>query len=74
MRPRVGILSMESFYEYREKEMEKLDYRRKVAAGEWNFDHPRAFDFQRMELTLRKLLRRDADVQIPEYDLKTHSM
>lgn len=80
VRQRVSILSMESFYHDGDgtgavnDDAARARRAELVRAGDWNFDHPRAFDFDRMEETLRKLLRRDGTVSIPTYDLQTRSM
>jgi uridine kinase len=40
--------------------------------GNFNFDHPSAFDFNEVEACLRKLLAGN-DVEIPLYDFKSCS-
>ena len=63
----VVILSQDSFYRSlnaQEKEM--------VAAKEYNFDHPDAFDRASMMDCIEKL-KRGEEVDVPVYDFKTHS-
>lgn len=64
---RVVMLSQDSFYK-------KLDSKEKKLAnkGEYNFDHPDAFDTKLLSVTLKAILE-SKPVQVPKYDFKTHS-
>ena len=57
---------MDSFY--RSLSGEAIE---KCARGEYNFDHPDAFDFTLLLETLNKL-KNGKCVEIPIYDFKTH--
>jgi uridine kinase len=63
-RRRIGVIAMESFYR-----VLSVAERESVNAGEFNFDHPGAFEFPLLEQTLRDL-RDGKNVKIPRYDLK----
>merc|ERR1712131_394219 len=63
----VAILSQDSFY--RELTPEQ---KAKALKGQYNFDHPDAFDNELVMKTLRKIIQGET-VQIPVYDFVTHS-
>lgn len=63
----VAILSQDSFY--RELTPEQ---KAKALKGQFNFDHPDAFDNELIMQTLRLILQ-GKTVQIPVYDFVTHS-
>ena len=60
----VAVLNLESFY----REQTDAD-RTQVDEGEFNFDHPDAFDFKRLETTLDQLAQGEA-VDVPIYDFR----
>lgn len=62
----VVLLSQDSFYRNLDPEEKKLAFK-----GEYNFDHPDAFDF---DLTIQTLkdIQASRIVQIPTYDFKSH--
>lgn len=64
----VAIMSQDIFYvELNQTQMEQAHQ------GNFNFDHPNAFDFDLFEEILRKLADGDGTVQVPTYSYKTHS-
>ncbi|KHJ77657.1 hypothetical protein OESDEN_22723, partial [Oesophagostomum dentatum] len=63
----VITIPMESFY----KELDD-EQRAKAAIGEYDFDHPSAFDFEKMTHTI-SLLEQGEAVNIPKYDFMTGS-
>jgi uridine kinase len=63
----VVILSQDSFYKSLNAEQKQM-----VAAKEYNFDHPDAFDRQGM-MECIEALRKGDEVDVPVYDFKTHS-
>uniref|UniRef100_A0A7N8XAI4 uridine/cytidine kinase n=1 Tax=Mastacembelus armatus TaxID=205130 RepID=A0A7N8XAI4_9TELE len=63
----VAILSQDSFYKVLTPEQKA-----KAQKGQFNFDHPDAFDSELIMQTLRQILQGKA-VQIPVYDFVTHS-
>ena len=62
----VVLLSQDSFYRNLDPEEKKLAFK-----GEYNFDHPDAFDFDYTIQTLKDILA-SRIVQIPTYDFKSH--
>jgi len=63
----VSLLSMDSFYrEYTVEEKEM------IAEGNYNFDHPDAFDFDLLVETLQRL-KEGKSIEVPIYNFKTHS-
>lgn len=65
--PWVTLLSMDSFYKVlNEKQHEIAD------RNEYNFDHPDAFDFDLLILTLQRL-KEGRKVEVPIYNFVTHS-
>lgn len=66
-RGRVSVVSQDSFY----KDLTE-DEQESAHAGEYNFDHPDAFDTDLMKTTLENILD-CRTVNIPVYDFKTHS-
>uniref|UniRef100_A0A8C4QAH6 Uridine-cytidine kinase n=1 Tax=Eptatretus burgeri TaxID=7764 RepID=A0A8C4QAH6_EPTBU len=65
--PWVVLLSMDSFYKVLNPEEQQM-----AALNEYNFDHPDAFDFELIILTLQKL-KRGKSVKVPVYDFTTHA-
>ncbi|XP_070701760.1 uridine-cytidine kinase 2-B [Pempheris klunzingeri] len=63
----VAILSQDSFYKVLTPEQKA-----KALKGQFNFDHPDAFDNELILETLREILQ-GKTVQIPVYDFVTHS-
>ncbi|KAK5616152.1 Uridine-cytidine kinase 2-B [Crenichthys baileyi] len=63
----VAILSQDSFYKVLTPEQKA-----KALKGQFNFDHPDAFDNELIMETLRQILQGET-VQIPVYDFVTHS-
>ncbi|XP_054621486.1 uridine-cytidine kinase 2-B [Dunckerocampus dactyliophorus] len=63
----VAILSQDSFYK-----VLTPDQKAKALKGQYNFDHPDAFDNELIMQTLRQILQ-GKTVQIPVYDFVTHS-
>uniref|UniRef100_A0A8D3C9C4 uridine/cytidine kinase n=1 Tax=Scophthalmus maximus TaxID=52904 RepID=A0A8D3C9C4_SCOMX len=63
----VVILSQDSFYKVLTPEQKA-----KALKGQFNFDHPDAFDSELIMQTLRQILQ-GKTVQIPVYDFVTHS-
>ncbi|XP_047445183.1 uridine-cytidine kinase 2-B isoform X2 [Mugil cephalus] len=63
----VAILSQDSFYKVLTPEQKA-----KALKGQFNFDHPDAFDSELIMQTLRQILEGET-VQIPVYDFVTHS-
>uniref|UniRef100_A0A3Q2YP76 Uridine-cytidine kinase n=2 Tax=Hippocampus comes TaxID=109280 RepID=A0A3Q2YP76_HIPCM len=63
----VAILSQDSFYK-----VLTPDQKAKALKGQFNFDHPDAFDNELIMHTLREILQ-GKTVQIPVYDFVTHS-
>ncbi|KAM4556984.1 uridine-cytidine kinase 2-B [Fundulus diaphanus] len=64
---RVAVLSQDSFY----KELTP-EQKAKALKGQFNFDHPDAFDNALIMQTLRQILQGET-IQIPVYDFVTHS-
>jgi len=64
---RVAIISQDSFYNILNDEEKRLAHN-----GNYNFDHPAAFDWKLLESTLRDIAVGKA-VKIPDYDFVTHS-
>jgi len=62
----VVLLSQDSFYRNLDPEEKKLAFK-----GEYNFDHPDAFDFDLTVQTLKDI-QASRIVQIPTYDFKSH--
>lgn len=58
----IAVLSMDSFYRSLTAEEQV-----RVQRGEYSFDHPQAFDFERLEAVLHKLINHGS-VEIPVYD------
>lgn len=56
------IISLDSFYK---------SLPEGVSSSEYNFDHPNAFDIERLIFVLTEL-RNNRSVEIPEYDFVTH--
>jgi uridine kinase len=67
---RVCVVSQDSFYRALTEEEKEL-----ANAGDYNFDHPDAFDWECLRATVEKMLAaRPGDVvEIPVYDFATHS-
>lgn len=65
--PWAVILSQDSFY--KDLNGENLE---RAHRGDYNFDHPDAFDYQLMVDTLKKL-KQGENVEVPIYDFVTHS-
>lgn len=63
----VVILSQDSFYKVLTPEQKA-----KALKGQFNFDHPDAFDNELILKTLTEIMK-GSTVQIPEYDFVTHS-
>lgn len=65
--PWVTLLSMDSFYKVlNEKQHEIAD------RNEYNFDHPDAFDFELLWVTLQRL-KEGRKVEVPIYNFLSHS-
>lgn len=64
----VAIMSQDIFY----VELDKVQLEQ-AHQGNFNFDHPNAFDFDLFEEILSKLARGDRVVQVPTYSYVTHS-
>lgn len=65
--PWVVIISLDSFYKALSQEQHEAAQR-----GEYNFDHPDAFEWDLAYKTLKKL-KEGRNVKIPVYDFTTHS-
>lgn len=65
---RVVVISQDSFY----RKLDDTD-RALVAAGNFNFDHPEAFDLPKMVKTLYDILNGRL-VKVPVYDYKNNEM
>ncbi|XP_012672959.1 uridine-cytidine kinase 2-B [Clupea harengus] len=63
----VAMLSQDSFY----KELTP-EQKAKALKGQFNFDHPDAFDYELIKKTLHDIIQ-GKTVQIPVYDFITHS-
>ena len=63
----VTLLSLDSFYRVLNEEERKL-----CKEGEYNFDHPNAFDWDLLVETLKKL-KEGKRVEVPIYNFVTHS-
>ncbi|XP_048832632.1 uridine-cytidine kinase 2-A-like [Brienomyrus brachyistius] len=63
----VAILSQDSFYRVLTPEQKA-----RALKGQFNFDHPDAFDNELIKETLQEILQGN-EVQIPVYDFVTHS-
>ena len=48
--------------------------RKRAHASDFNFDHPNAFDFERIIGTLRSIRAGEPRVSVPKYDYVTHSV
>jgi len=66
--PWVVLLSMDSFYKGISTEKDKA----LALTGDYNFDHPDAFDWEAMTDILQKL-KEGKSVEVPIYDFQTHS-
>nr|XP_020476776.1 uridine-cytidine kinase 1 [Monopterus albus] len=64
---KVAIISQDSFYKVLTTEQEA-----KALKGQYNFDHPEAFDNELMYKTLKDIVEGRA-VEVPTYDFVTHS-
>ncbi|XP_015675490.1 uridine-cytidine kinase 1 isoform X2 [Protobothrops mucrosquamatus] len=64
---KVVILSQDRFYKVLTPEQKA-----KALKGQYNFDHPDAFDNDLMEMTLKNIIDGQA-VEVPTYDFVTHS-
>lgn len=64
----VAIMSQDIFY----VELNKVQLEQ-AHQGNFNFDHPNAFDFELFEKTLQKLADGEASVKVPTYSYVTHS-
>ncbi|CAF0938138.1 unnamed protein product [Didymodactylos carnosus] len=65
--PWVSLLSMDSFYKVLSDEQHQ-----QANENNYNFDHPDAFDFNRLLETLKNL-KNGKQVEIPLYNFQTHS-
>lgn len=65
--PWVTILSMDSFYK-----VLTPDEIREANDSKYNFDEPKAFDFDLLHEVLKRL-REGKSVEVPVYDFNTHS-
>ncbi|KAH0554321.1 uridine-cytidine kinase-like 1 isoform X1 [Cotesia glomerata] len=65
--PWVTLLSMDSFYKVLNEKQHH-----QAALNEYNFDHPEAFDFELLKLTLQRL-KEGRKVDVPIYNFVTHS-
>lgn len=65
--PWVVIISLDSFYKVLNDEQ-----RERARKGEYNFDHPDAFDWELAYIALKKL-KEGKSAKIPIYDFTTHS-
>ncbi|GFG29352.1 hypothetical protein Cfor_10213 [Coptotermes formosanus] len=65
--PWVTLLSMDSFYKVLNEKQHEL-----AAKNEYNFDHPDAFDFELLAITLQRL-KEGRKVEVPVYNFVTHS-
>lgn len=63
---RLGALRSSLLQEYTETEKEQ------IRKGQYNFDHPDAFDFDLLNETLKRL-KEGKSVEVPIYNFKTHS-
>jgi uridine kinase len=64
--PWVTLLSMDSFYKVLNDFQHDL-----VLRNEYNFDHPDAFDFELLKITLQRL-KEGRKVEVPIYNFVTH--
>uniref|UniRef100_A0A673W9G5 uridine/cytidine kinase n=1 Tax=Salmo trutta TaxID=8032 RepID=A0A673W9G5_SALTR len=64
---KVAIVSQDSFYR-----VLTLDQKAKALKGQYNFDHPDAFDNELMYRTLKDIVEGSV-VEVPTYDFVTHS-
>ncbi|KAL7980945.1 hypothetical protein Chor_002099 [Crotalus horridus] len=64
---KVVILSQDRFYKVLTPEQKA-----RALKGQYNFDHPDAFDNDLMEMTLKNIIDGQA-VEVPTYDFVTHS-
>ncbi|KAK2169705.1 hypothetical protein NP493_1177g00003 [Ridgeia piscesae] len=62
----VSLLSMDSFYKVLSEKDHEL-----AANAEYNFDHPDAFDFDLLRITLQRL-KEGKNVEVPIYNFATH--
>ncbi|PSN38716.1 Uridine-cytidine kinase A [Blattella germanica] len=65
--PWVTLLSLDSFYKVLNEKQHDL-----AARNEYNFDHPDAFDFELMAVTLQRL-KEGKKVEVPIYNFVTHA-
>jgi uridine kinase len=65
--PWVALISMDNFYKSLTKEQMDLAHH-----NQYNFDHPDAFDWEKLFQVLQDL-KRGLKVDVPIYDFKTHS-
>ncbi|KAA8584418.1 hypothetical protein FQN60_008203 [Etheostoma spectabile] len=64
---KVAIISQDSFYR-----VLTLEQKAKALKGQYNFDHPEAFDTELMYKTLKDIVEGKV-VEVPTYDFVTHS-
>ncbi|XP_071948091.1 uridine-cytidine kinase 2-B-like [Antedon mediterranea] len=64
---RVNVIGQDSFYKVLNEEEKK-----KAFKGQFNFDHPDAFDYEMMKQILEDVAY-GKTVKVPVYDFKTHS-
>ncbi|XP_013862022.1 uridine-cytidine kinase 1 [Austrofundulus limnaeus] len=64
---KVAIISQDSFYK-----VLTPDQKAKALKGQYNFDHPEAFDNELMYKTLKDIVEGNV-VEVPTYDFVTHS-
>ncbi|XP_050301159.1 uridine-cytidine kinase-like 1 isoform X1 [Anthonomus grandis grandis] len=65
--PWVTLLSMDSFYKVLSEKQHHV-----AEKNEYNFDHPDAFDWELLSITLQKL-KEGRKVEVPIYNFMTHS-
>jgi len=65
--PWVALLSMDNFYKSLTAEQMAMAHN-----NEYNFDHPQAFDYEKLFQVLQDL-KKGVKVEVPIYDFKTHS-
>lgn len=65
--PWVTLLSMDSFYKVLNQKQHEMAER-----TEYNFDHPDAFDFELLKMTLQRL-KEGKKADVPIYNFVTHS-
>ncbi|CAK9802048.1 Uridine-cytidine kinase-like 1 [Anthophora quadrimaculata] len=64
--PWVTLLSLDSFYKVLNEKQHEM-----AAQNEYNFDHPDAFDFELLKITLQRL-KEGRMVEVPIYNFVTH--